>query len=79
MSEPIRAALAHVISPEEAVTLDGLFRERVKRTPDAVAYRDLTCSTRTGAITPGRRSITRSRAGRRRSSATACNPATASL
>ena len=32
--------LAHVISPEEAVTLDGLFRERVKRTPDAVAYRD---------------------------------------
>lgn len=32
--------LAHVISPEEAVTLDGLFRERVKRTPEAVAYRD---------------------------------------
>jgi long-chain acyl-CoA synthetase len=34
------AGLAHVISPEEAVTLDGLFRERVKRTPEAVAYRD---------------------------------------
>ena len=32
--------LAHVISPEEAVTLDGLFRERVKRTPEAVACRD---------------------------------------
>ncbi|HEV2009276.1 MAG TPA: long-chain fatty acid--CoA ligase [Burkholderiales bacterium] len=28
------------ISPEEALTLDGLFRERVKRTPDAIAYRD---------------------------------------
>ena len=34
------AGLAHVISPEEAVTLDGLFRERVERTPEAVAYRD---------------------------------------
>src|ERR1035437_9474212 len=32
--------LTHVISPEEAVTLDGLFRERVKRTPEAVACRD---------------------------------------
>ena len=32
--------LSHVISPEEAVTLDGLFRDRVRRTPDAVAYRD---------------------------------------
>ena len=30
----------HVISAEEAVTLDGLFRERVRRTPDSVAYRD---------------------------------------
>jgi long-chain acyl-CoA synthetase len=28
-----------VISPEQAVTLDGLLRERVKATPDAVAYR----------------------------------------
>jgi long-chain acyl-CoA synthetase len=28
------------ISSAEAVTLDGLFRERVNRTPDAVAYRD---------------------------------------
>src|SRR5260221_14707301 len=26
------------ITPDEAVTLDGLFRERVKRTPEAVAY-----------------------------------------
>ena len=34
------AGLAHVISPEEAVTLDGLFRERVERTPEAVACRD---------------------------------------
>lgn len=32
--------LAHVISPKEAVTLDGLFRERVRRTPEAVACRD---------------------------------------
>ena len=28
----------HLIPVETAVTLDGLFRERVKRTPDAVAY-----------------------------------------
>jgi long-chain acyl-CoA synthetase len=31
--------LNHVIPAEAAVTLDGLFRERVKRTPDLVAYR----------------------------------------
>jgi long-chain acyl-CoA synthetase len=30
---------SHLILPEEAVTLDGLLRERVKRTPDLVAYR----------------------------------------
>jgi long-chain acyl-CoA synthetase len=30
---------AHVIPVEEAVTLDGLFCERVRRTPDLVAYR----------------------------------------
>ena len=30
---------AHVIAVEDAVTLDGLFRERVKRTPDLTAYR----------------------------------------
>jgi long-chain acyl-CoA synthetase len=30
---------AHVIAVEAAVTLDGLFRERVKRTPDLCAYR----------------------------------------
>ena len=33
-------AMDHVISVEEAGTLDGLLRERIKRTPDAVAYRD---------------------------------------
>ena len=33
------ADLAHVIPVEAAVTLDGLLRERVKRTPDLVAYR----------------------------------------
>ncbi len=33
-------AMDHVISVEAAGTLDGLLRERVKRTPDAVAYRD---------------------------------------
>ena len=32
--------MEHVISVEAAGTLDGLLRERVKRTPDAVAYRD---------------------------------------
>lgn len=31
---------SHVIPVEASVTLDGLFRERVKRTPDLVAYRD---------------------------------------
>src|SRR5688572_835422 len=31
--------VADVISVEAAVTLDGIFRERVKRTPDAAAYR----------------------------------------
>jgi len=34
------AAMGRAISPEEAVTLDGLFRERAARTPEAVAYRD---------------------------------------
>ena len=34
------AALEHAILPEQAVTLDGLLRERVGRTPDAIAYRD---------------------------------------
>src|SRR5512134_3352463 len=32
-------ASSHLITVETAVTLDGLFRERVKRTPDHVAYR----------------------------------------
>ena len=32
--------LSHAVTPDEARTLDGLLRERVKRTPDAVAYRD---------------------------------------
>ncbi len=31
---------SHVIPIDAAGTLDGLFRERVKRTPDLVAYRD---------------------------------------
>src|SRR5687768_14703983 len=31
--------VADVISVEAAVTLDGIFRERVKRTPDTAAYR----------------------------------------
>jgi long-chain acyl-CoA synthetase len=31
--------VSHVISVTEAATLDGLFRERVKRTPDLVAYK----------------------------------------
>ncbi|MBI5660483.1 MAG: long-chain fatty acid--CoA ligase [Nitrosomonadales bacterium] len=31
--------LDHIIKPEEAITLHGLFLERVKRTPDALAYR----------------------------------------
>jgi len=29
----------HLIKPEEAITLHGLFLERVKRTPDIIAYR----------------------------------------
>ncbi|NBR30515.1 MAG: long-chain fatty acid--CoA ligase, partial [Betaproteobacteria bacterium] len=34
------ADLSHAVTPEAARTLDGLLRERVGRTPDAVAYRD---------------------------------------
>lgn len=30
----------HVIEPEQAKTLDGMFVERVRRTPDAVAYQN---------------------------------------
>ena len=29
----------HIITPEEAITLHGIFLERVKHTPDAIAYR----------------------------------------
>ena len=32
-------AAPHVVAPDDALTLDGLFRERVRRTPDAPAYR----------------------------------------
>ena len=34
------ALATHLIPADAAVTLDGLFRERVKRTPDLVAYRE---------------------------------------
>ena len=33
------AISAELISPQQAVTVHGLFKERVKRTPDAIAYR----------------------------------------
>jgi len=33
------SGIDHYIKPEEAVTLYGLFLERVKRTPDTIAYR----------------------------------------
>ena len=33
------ATNADLISPQQAVTVHGLFKERVKRTPDAIAYR----------------------------------------
>ncbi|HJT50446.1 MAG TPA: hypothetical protein VJ734_00750, partial [Nitrosospira sp.] len=36
---------AGIISVEIARTLDGLLRERVRRTPDAIAYRDYDRST----------------------------------
>jgi len=36
---PMISRTADVISPEDAKTLDGLFRARVKHTPEAVAYR----------------------------------------
>ena len=32
-------AASHIINPEQAITLHGLFLERVRSTPDAVAYR----------------------------------------
>jgi long-chain acyl-CoA synthetase len=35
----LAAADEHVITADEAVTLDGLFRERTRRTPDLTAYR----------------------------------------
>jgi long-chain acyl-CoA synthetase len=34
------ADLVHAVTPEDARTLDGILRERVRRSPDAVAYRD---------------------------------------
>lgn len=34
-----RASVAGAITPEEAGTLGGLFRQRVKRTPDAISHR----------------------------------------
>ena len=34
------SGMEHVIPISDAVTLDGLLRERTKRTPDTVAYRD---------------------------------------
>ena len=34
------ALASHLIPADTAVTLDGLLRERVKRTPDLVAYRE---------------------------------------
>jgi long-chain acyl-CoA synthetase len=36
---------AHVIAVEDALTLDGLFRERVKRTPELCAYRHFDTAT----------------------------------
>jgi long-chain acyl-CoA synthetase len=33
-------SLGHAVTPDEAGTLDGLLRERARRTPDGVAYRD---------------------------------------
>ena len=36
---------SHVILPEQAVTLDGLFLERVSRTPKSPAYRYFSSST----------------------------------
>ncbi len=32
-------AIDHLITPEQAITLHGIFLERVKRTPDTLAYR----------------------------------------
>jgi long-chain acyl-CoA synthetase len=38
--QPTRQNHADIIPVEAAVTLDGLFRERVRRSPEMVAYRD---------------------------------------
>ena len=73
-----RRAHGDVIPVEAAVTLDGLFRERVKRTPDLVAYRYF--DEQHGALarlhvgadgSPGRALAGRARARRPRSRATA--------
>ena len=59
------------ISAAEAVTLDGLFRERVARTPEAIAYRDYNQQHANWRDYTWAQSIGRSRAGRLLSSATA--------
>ena len=41
------AQYADIIAPEVAVTLDGLFSERVRRSPEAVAYTEYDASTGT--------------------------------
>ena len=51
----LAAADEHVISVEAAVTLDGLFRERARSTPDLPAYRYFDTEGARGATTRGRR------------------------
>jgi long-chain acyl-CoA synthetase len=55
-----------LISPEDVVTLDGLFRERVRRSPDAPAYREFNPASRTWEVTTWREAaaaVTRWQAG----------------
>ncbi|MGE0650354.1 MAG: long-chain fatty acid--CoA ligase [Alphaproteobacteria bacterium] len=47
-----------LISPDVALTLDGLFRERVRRSPDAPAYREYNPNSRTWEITTWRDAAT---------------------
>ena len=43
--QPTQHQQSDIIRVETAVTLDGLFRERVRRSPQKVAYRDYDRST----------------------------------
>ncbi|MEE8254797.1 MAG: hypothetical protein V3S58_04240 [Nitrosomonadaceae bacterium] len=56
--------MTSIIPTEVARTLDGLFSERVRRSPQMVAYRNYDQLTGNGTTIPGHKSIGRWHAGR---------------